>query len=441
MAAASYPPSWPGGRPRLRTFRSLDVRNFRLFLFGHLVSSIGTWMQQVAQDWLVLRLTDAALPLGVTLALQFAPMLAFGAWAGLVADRLDKRRLLLATQTAMAVLALLLGVLTATGLVRMWMVYTLALLLGCAVAFDMPARQAFVGEMVGPDRVANAVGLNSASFNTARVVGPAAAGVLIAVAGIAPAFFLNAASYLAMLGALLAMDPDRLHRLAPVERGQGQIRAGIRYVLATPALRSTIVLLAVVGMLGLNYRVALPLLARFTFGGGPGAYGALAAIMAAGSVVGALAVARRGRPTRLLLIGSVAAFGLLSLAGAVAPTLAAEAAVLFPIGMASLAFVTTANSTVQLGSSPEMRGRVMSLFGLVLLGSTLPSGLLGGWMAGQFGPRSILVLSGVSCILAAAVAAVAASRRRAGPRGEPAAPSGPLPGRPGARTSPPRPRG
>jgi MFS family permease len=394
------------------------VRNFRLFLFGHLVSSTGTWMQQVGQDWLVLRLTDAPLPLGITLALQFAPMLAFGAWAGLVADRADKRRLLLATQTAMAVLALVLGTLTATGAVRLWMVYVLALLLGVATAFDMPARQAFVSEMVGPDRVVNAVGLNSASFNTARVLGPAVAGALIAVVGIAPAFFVNAVSYLAMIGGLLAMDPDRLYRRAAVERGRGQIRAGIRYVWATPVLRSTIVLVAVVGMLGLNYRVALPLLARFAFDGGPGVYGALAAVMAAGSVVGALAVARRGRPTRALLVGSVAAFGLLSFAAALAPSIVVEAAFLFPIGAASLAFVATANSTVQLASSPEMRGRVMSLFGLVLLGSGPPSGLLSGWMAGQFGPRSILILSGVSCVLAATVATLAARRRTEPPTAE-----------------------
>jgi MFS family permease len=391
------------------------VRNFRLFLFGHLVSSTGTWMQQVGQDWLVLRLTNAPLPLGITLALQFTPMLAFGAWAGLAADRLDKRRLLLVTQTAMAVLALVLGVLTATGAVRLWMVYALALLLGCATAFDMPARQSFVSEMVGPERVANAVGLNSASFNTARVLGPAAAGGLIAVAGIAPAFFLNAVSFLAMIAALLAMDPDRLYRRPAVERGRGQIRAGVRYVWATPTLRSTILLVLVVGLFGLNYRVALPLLARFAFHGGAGAYGALAAVMAAGAVVGALAVARRSGPTRLLLLGSVASFGLLSFGAAVAPTMLAEAVVLFPIGAASLAFVATANSTIQLAASPQMRGRVMSLYGLVLLGSTPPSGLLSGWLAGQFGPRSIMVLSGVSCLTAAAVTALTGRRRPAAP--------------------------
>ena len=295
------------------------------------------------------------------------------------------------------------------------MVYVLAFLLGAVQAVDLPTRQSFVTEMVGPGEVANAVGLNSASFNTARVLGPAVAGGLIAVVGIAPAFFLNAVSFLAMIGGLLAMDPDRLYRRPAVERGRGQIRAGVRYVWATPALRSTILLVAVVGMLGLNYRVALPLLARFAFSGGPGAYGALAAVMAAGSVAGALAVARRGRPTPLLLTWSVAAFGLLSFAAAAAPSMLVEALFLFPIGAASLAFVATANSTMQVASEPGMRGRVMSLYGLVLLGSGPPSGLLSGWMAGQFGPRSILLLSGVSCVTAAGVAAVVGRRRQQAP--------------------------
>jgi MFS family permease len=394
-----------------RMFRSLRVRNYRLFFFGQLVSLTGTWMQQVGQDWLVLRLTDRALPLGITLALQFAPMLVLGAWAGVVADRLDKRRLLLATQAAMASLALVLGVLTATGAIRLWMVYVLALLLGCATAFDMPTRQAFVSEMVGPDRVTNAIGLNSAVFNSARVVGPAVAGVLIAAVGIAPAFLINAASYLAVIAGLLAMDPTRLHRLPPVDRAEGQVRAGLRYVWANPVLRSTIALVAVVGALGLNYRVALPLLARFTFGGDASAYGALASIMAAGAVVGSLAAARRGRPSRTLLLGSVAVFGALSFAAAAAPTLIAEAVVLAPLGVASMTFLATANSTLQLASSPEMRGRVMALYGLVFLGSTPLGGLLGGWMAGQFGPRSILLLSGVSSLAAAGLAAFLTRQR------------------------------
>jgi MFS family permease len=394
-----------------RTFQSLRVRNYRLFFFGQLVSLTGTWMQQVGQDWLVLRLTNRALPLGITLALQFGPMLVLGAWAGVVADRLDKRRLLLATQTAMASLALVLGILTATGAVRLWMVYVLALLLGCATSFDMPTRQAFVSEMVGPDRVTNAIGLNSAVFNSARVVGPAVAGVLIAAVGIAPAFLINAVSYLAVIAGLLAMDPDRLHRLPPVDRAGGQVRAGLRHVWSSPVLRSTIALVAVVGALGLNYRVALPLLARFTFGGSASAYGALASIMAAGAVAGALAAARRGRPSRALLLGSVAVFGLLSFAAAAAPTLLVEAVVLAPLGVASMTFLATANSTLQLASSPELRGRVMALYGLVFLGSTPLGGVLGGWMAGQFGPRSILVLSGVSSLAAAGVAAFLTRQR------------------------------
>jgi MFS family permease len=243
-------------------------------------------------------------------------------------------------------------------------------------------------------------------FNSARVVGPAAAGVLIAAFDIAPAFLINAASYLAVIGSLLAMDPERLHRAAPVERAGGQIRAGLRHVWGTPVLRSTIALVAVIGIFGLNYRVALPLLARFTFDASAGAYGTLAAIMAAGSVVGALAAARRGRPTRALLLWAVALFGLLSFAAAAAPTLVAEAVVLFPLGMASIASMATANSLVQLTVGTEMRGRVMALYGLVFLGSTPIGGLLAGWMADQFGPRSIMVLSGISSLLAAAVAAV-----------------------------------
>jgi len=395
-----------------RTFRSLRVRNYRLFFFGQLVSVSGTWMQQVAQDWLVLRLTNEPLPLGITTALQFTPILALGAWAGVVADRLDKRRLLLATQAAMAALALVLGVLTATGAIRLWMVYLLALLLGFATAFDMPTRQAFVSEMVGPGQVVNAIGLNSAVFNSARVIGPAAAGVVIATVGIATAFLVNAVSFLAVIGGLLAMDPARLHRGPPVQRASGQIRAGLRYVWTTPVLRSTIALVAVVGTLGLNFRVALPLLARFTFGGDATVYGALASIMAAGSVVGALAAARRSRPSPALLLGSVAVFGVLSVAAAAAPTLALEMVVLAPLGLASIAFLATANSTVQLGSSPELRGRVMALYGLVFLGSTPLGGLLSGWMADRFGPRSIMLLAGVSSLAAAGVAAVLMRHRR-----------------------------
>jgi MFS family permease len=399
-----------------RTFRSLRVRNYRLFFFGQLVSVSGTWMQQVAQDWLVLRLSGRALPVGIATALQFLPVLLFGFWAGLAADRLDKRRLLVAAQSAMGLLALVLGVLTVTGAVRLWMVYLLAFVLGCGMAVDMPARQAFVVEMVGPDKLVNAVSLNSAMFNSARVVGPAAAGVLIAALGIAPAFFLNAVSYLAVIAALLLMDPSRLQRATPAPRGPGQVREGLRYVWATPVLRSTVLLVAVVGTLSLNTRVVLPLLARFTFDGDASLYGTLASVMAVGSVVGALGVARRARPTRRLQLGAASAFGASALLAAAAPSVASELVVLCLLGGTSIAFLSTCNSTLQLSASGAMRGRVMALYGLVFLGTTPIGSLLVGWLAERYGPRSGLVLAGVGAIAAAAVAAASdALRRRRAP--------------------------
>jgi MFS family permease len=395
-----------------RTFRSLRIRNYRLFFFGQLVSVSGTWMQQLAQDWLVLRLTDRALPVGITTALQFAPVLLLGIWGGLVADRLDKRRLLLATQGAMAALALALGVLTATGLVRLWMIYLLALLLGCVTSFDMPTRQSFVTEMVGPDHLANAVGLNSAVFNSARIIGPAVAGVLIGVVGIAPAFLINAASYLAVMTSLWLMDPKQLYRDAPVVRSRGQVRDGVRYVWATPTLRWTILLMGVVATLAMNFRVALPLLARFSFDGGPSLYGVLASMMALGSVAGALATASRARPTRGLLLWSITAFGASSLAVAFVASPVLAAILLVPVGVFSIAWMSTANSTVQLGSAPEMRGRVMSIYGLLFLGSAPVGSMLVGWLSEHYGPRSSLLLSGVSSIVAAGVAALVHRKAR-----------------------------
>jgi MFS family permease len=409
---------------RQRTFRSLLIRNYRLFFFGQLVSVSGTWMQQLAQDWLVLQLTNRPLPVGITTALQFSPVLLLGIWGGLVADRIDKRRLLLATQGVMGALALALGILTATGAVRLWMIYLLALLLGCATSFDMPARQAFVTEMVGPDHLSNAVGLNSAVFNCGRIIGPAAAGVLIGIVGIAPAFLVNGFSYLAVIAGLLLMRPGELFRNKPVERSDGQVRDGLRYAWATPTLRSTLLLMSVVATLGLNFRVTLPLLARFTFDGGPDLYGLLASMVAAGSVVGALATASRSRPTRSMLLWSVTVFGVASLLAAVAASPLIEAIVLVPLGFSSIAWMATANSTVQLGSAPEMRGRVMSIYGLLFLGSAPLGAMLVGWLSEHYGPRSSLVLGGVSSLAAVAVAALAdrrARRRRTAPSASPQA--------------------
>jgi MFS family permease len=395
-----------------RTFRSLQNRNYRLFFTGQLVSVIGTWMQMVAQSWLVLTLTGSGLALGVAAALQFLPMLLFGAWGGLVADRFDKRRLLIATQTAAGLLALLLGLLAVTDVVTLWMVYVLALLLGAVSVVDMPTRQAFVTEMVGADDVPNAVGLNSAVFNTGRLVGPAAAGVLVASVGVGVCFLINAVSYVGVVAGLRAMRDDEFHRQAPVVAGPGQVRAGLRYVWSTPELRSTLLLVAAIGTFGLNQAVILPLLARYSLGGGVRLYGLLSSLVAVGSVAGALFAAGRRRPTRRLLFGSAAAFGLLTIAAAVAPTPLTVGVALVPMGMALLLFLATANSTLQLASTTDMRGRVMALYGLVLLGSSPLGGPLLGWIAGNWGARVGMAVGGAVSLAAALVAVVARTGRR-----------------------------
>ena len=397
------------------TFRSLRVRNFRLFWFGQMVSVSGTWMQTVAQNWLVLSITDSGVALGVTVALQFLPMLLFGMWGGLIADRFDKRRVLFVTQVVPMVLALVMFVLVATGAVALWMIYALAFLLGLVFMVDMPTRQSFVVEMVGPDEMPNAVGLNSAMFNTGRVVGPAAAGVLIATVGTASTFLVNAASYVAVLAALAAMRPAELFPQARSARAPGAIRAGLRYVWTTPVLRSTVLLVAVVGTFGMNFTVVLPLLARYTFDGGAPLYGWLTSAMSLGSLLGALTAAGRVGPTRKMLIGSGAAFGLLTLVAAVAPSALLVGAVLVAVGVAIMLFLATANTTLQLACEPAMRGRVMALYGLVFLGSTPLGGPFLGWISGRWGGRWGLAVSGAVSLAAALVAASPglARRRRA----------------------------
>jgi len=270
-----------------RTFHSLRVRNYRLFFFSQLISLTGTWMQTTAQSWLVLELTGkarAGSALGVMMALQFLPMLLFGMWGGLIADRLDKRRTLIWTQSSAAVLAVVLWTIVLTGVVDLWMIYVLAFLLGCVTVFDNPTRQAFVIEMVGMDDVANAVGLNSAVFNGARLVGPAVAGVLIGTIGISPAFMLNAISFIPVIAALSLMRTRELVRHAPLPRSKGQVRDGLRYVWQTPVLRSTVLLVTVIATFGFNFIIVLPLMARYVFHGGAGLYGALFAVMAGGSL-------------------------------------------------------------------------------------------------------------------------------------------------------------
>ncbi|HZQ26068.1 MAG TPA: MFS transporter [Acidimicrobiales bacterium] len=389
-----------------KTFSSLRVRNYRLFFFGQLVSMCGTWMQSVGQVWLVLRLTGSGVAVGVVTALQFLPILIFGVWGGVVADRVDKRKALMVTQASMGVIAAVLAVITATGVVRLWMVYVCALALGVANLFDNPIRQAFVTEMVGPAEVTNAVALNSAMFNAARVVGPGLAGVLIVSVGLWPCFAINAASFIAVIIGLMVMRPAELYRAAPVMRAKGQIRAGLRYVWASRRLRTTILLVAIVGTFALNFTITMPLMAKYAFHGDAGTFSLLTVMMGFGSTIGALVTAARARPDRRLLMGSCTVFGIVMLLAAVAPTLRFELLVMPLFGAASITFMATANSILQLNSSPEMRGRVMALYGLVFLGSTPIGGPLVGWIAEVFGPRASVAVGGVACLFGAALVAL-----------------------------------
>jgi MFS family permease len=385
-----------------RTFSSLRVPNYRRYFFGQIVSMSGTWVQSVGQMWLVYELTGSGVALGVVTALQFAPVLVAGMWGGVVADRFDKRKVLMAAQVASASLALALGVLVATGSVRLWMIYALAFALGCVSVVEIPTRQSFVIEMVGPDHLANAVGLNSTVFTAARVVGPAVAGVLISAVGIAWCFFINAASFVAVIGSLASMKADGLYRSEPLERGPGQLRAALRYVWETPALRTTLAMMAVIGTLAYNFRILLPVMVGTEFGGGAATFGALSATLGIGTLLGALVAAGRPRPTRRFLIQSALAYGVLIMVAGAAPGLGFELIALVPMGAAGIAFVATVNSTLQLNSSDAMRGRVMALYSVLFLGSTPIGSPIVGWIGERFGPRAGFFVSGFACLAAAA---------------------------------------
>ncbi len=403
----------PSPLPR-STFAALRVRNFRLYFLGQLVSVSGTWMQSVAQIWLVLELTHSATALGVVIALQFAPMLVAGPWGGLVVDRSNKRRLLLATQSAGAGLALLLGCLTAFSTVTVPQIFGLALALGVVNVFDNPARQTFLQEMVGRDLLPNAVSLNSVLINLGRVVGPAIAGTVIAVFGVAECFFFNACSFAALLMALLLMDVGALTPLRSVAKAPGQVRAGLRYALATPEIRSVLISVFLIGILAFNFTVTLPLLAEVTFAGGAQLYGLFAASMGAGAVVGGVLTARRQQPTLRYLSVVAAAFGVLLIGVGLSPSPLVAALVLALMGAASISFLATANGLVQLASREEMRGRVMSLYALGFLGTTPIGAPLVGMLCGWTSPRVGLLLGGLAAI-AAALPPLRAHARRATP--------------------------
>ncbi|MGD9485059.1 MFS transporter [Streptomyces sp. TRM70308] len=382
-------------------FASLRVRNYRLFATGQLVSNTGTWMQRIAQDWLVHSLTGSATAVGLTVALQFLPMLLFGLYGGVVADRYGKRRLLLITQSAMGLTGLALAALTLSGSVQVGHVYALAFVLGLVTVVDNPARQTFVAEMVGPEQLRNAVSLNSANFQSARLIGPAVAGVLITAAGSGWAFLINGLSFLAPLTGLLLMRTAELTPAAPAGRGKGQLREGLRYVRSRPELIWPIVLVGFIGTFGFNFPIWLTAFTEEVFAQGAATYGLLNVLMALGSLTGALLAARRATSRMRLLIGAAGLFGVLLSAAALTPWFFAFAALMVPVGMIGMTFNVTANSSVQLATEPAMRGRVMSLYMMVFMGGTPIGGPVMGWITDAYGPRVGLLAGGLIALLAA----------------------------------------
>lgn len=393
-----------------RSFDSLSVPNYRRYFIGQLVSLTGNWAQMVASVWLVLSLTGSGLAVGVVTALQFLPMLLVGAWGGLLADRVPKRKLLIATQALMALPAIGLLAVSAAGVVTPAMVFVAAFARGIVLAVDNPTRQSFVIEIVGPDRLVNAVSLNSVLVQTARIAGPALAGVTIATVGVVPCFAVNIASFLVMIVALRGMDGGGLSPAPISPREPGAIRAGLRYVRATPELAIPLALMALVGTLGFNFQVVLPLLVTFSFEGGAGAYAALVSAMGVGSVAGALITGARGRTGPGLIAGAALAFGGAALLAAAMPTLAFEIPVLALLGAAAVTFAAAINSTLQLAVEPAMRGRVMALYSVVFIGTTPIGGPLMGFLSETFDPRYALLLAALSGLVAAAATRVSFAR-------------------------------
>jgi MFS family permease len=383
------------------TFASLSIHNYRVFAAGALISNTGTWMGRVAQDWLVLtQLTPhSSVALGIVTGLQFAPIPLFAPISGMVADRFPKRRILFATQSALALTSLLTGVLVVTGAVQLWHIYLLAFVQGVAAALDNPARQTFVSEMVPHESLSNAVGLNSASFNAARLIGPGVAGLVIATFDTGPAFFVNTLSFVAVLFALARMRPGELN-ITPGHSGKGQIREGFSYVRGRPDIVLIMALVFVLGTFGMNFQMTTALMATAVFHKGAGAYGLLGSIMAVGSLSAALLSARRPNPRLRILLVSFAAFAVASAAAALAPSYIWFAVLLIPVGLTALTVLTTANSMVQLSVDPAMRGRVMALYMAVMMGGTPLGSPVIGWIGSAWGPRWTILVGSIATGLA-----------------------------------------
>lgn len=390
-----------------RTFSSFAVRNFRLYFIGQGISLCGTWMQSIALSWLVLELTHSGTQLGLVTAAQFLPILLFGIWGGVIADSFNKRRILYITQSTLGILALLLGILVVTHAVQLWMVYTIAVCFGLTTVVDNPSRQSFVMEMVGPDRLRNAVTLNSTVVNAARIIGPTFAALLIATLGVGPCFLVNAASYIAVLSALIAMRQKELHAAPRAARQAGQVRAGLHYAWNQPQLRSTLLMMLIIGTFAYEFPVILPLFATATLHGNATTYSVLTAAMGIGAVIGGLYTAGRAQTRQNQLITTAVLFGLSIMLVAAAPNLVTAFIVLIFMGALSVLFIALGNTTLQLGSDARMRGRVMSLWSIAFQGTTPIGGPLIGLIADHSNPRIGLLVGGVSALVAAAVGALA----------------------------------
>ncbi|HEX2864318.1 MAG TPA: MFS transporter [Deinococcales bacterium] len=400
-------------------FRSLRHPNYRLWAGGALVSNAGTWMQRTAQDWLVLtRLThNNAAAVGLVTALQFAPQILLLPWTGLAADRLDRRKLLMLTQACMGLLAVGLGLLTISNAVRLWHVDAFALLLGCVTAFDSPVRQTFVADLVEPDDLPNAVALNSTSFNAARMIGPALAGLLIAAVGSGWVFVINAASFGAVLASLARMRLAGAAAPGAARRGRGgNLAEGLRFVMQRGDLTGLMVMLFLVATFGLNFTIFIPAMAVRVFRVGAGEYGVLSSVMAVGSVTGALLAAARGRPRVGLLVLAALAFALSAGLAALAPTFWLFGATLVLVGVSAQTLTTSTNALMQTSADPELRGRVMALVMAISLGGAPLGAPVAGWIADAFGPRWSLAMAAASGLAGAAAALYAwRAARRSGP--------------------------
>lgn len=404
------------------TFAALEVPNYRRYLSGQSLSLIGTWMQMTAQSWLVLTLTRSAAALGLIVALQTLPVLLLAPYGGVIADRVDKRRMMIALQSAMGVQALILGVLTVTGEVRVWQIAVLAVLLGLNNAFENPSRQSFMLEMVGPRHLRNAVSLNSVMVNVARVIGPAAAGILISTVGSGVCFLINAGSFVAVVASLLTMDLSALNPAQPTPRARGQLREGISYIRRTPDLAIPLLMMAAVGCLTYEFQVTLPYMAKSGLNAGSSGFGFMTAAMGVGAVLGGLVVATRGRTGTAALVASVAGFGVAMTLATLAPSLPVELVAMTLVGAGSVAFMSSGNATLQLRAAPEMRGRVMSLWFVAFQGSTPIGGPIVGAVMSVAGARAGLGLGAVTCFIVAALGAfgLRAAREHAGAAASPA---------------------